>query len=422
LEFLIMKGKITRRAVEALQPGEQLWDSVVRGFGARRQTGDVFYLLRYRLGGAQRFVTIGRAGSPWTPDTARREAQRLLGQIVAGTDPGAKPPPAPETFGAALERYLPWKQEQVRPKSFEEIERHLRQHAPPLHRLSLGEIDRRAVAQLLGQIETASGKVSRNRVRSSINAMFRWANSEGLVDHNPVTGTGVAAEKTRDRVLSPAELSAIWGALPASQFGDIVRLLILTGQRRDEIGDLQWAEVVADTAGPSVVAAEGGSLHPLAAEGGLGPAAIVLGAERTKNGHQHTVPLSPAAAAIIARQPRRARRCVFGIAADGFSGWSQSKAALDARVGLAPWTLHDLRRTVATGMAELGVLPHIIETVLNHQSGHKGGVGGIYNRATYSNEVRAALELWADWVDGLTPLGATGNHATNVVALRSVGA
>src|SRR5262245_59461352 len=140
-----MQGKITKRAVEGLRPGQQLWDNVVRGFGARRQRGDVFYLLRYRLGGAQRFVTIGRHGAPWTPDTARREAQRLLGEVVRGTDPGAKPPPAPETFGAALERYLPWKQEQMRPRSFEEVERHLRQHARPLHRLPLSDVSRRAI-------------------------------------------------------------------------------------------------------------------------------------------------------------------------------------------------------------------------------------------------------------------------------------
>jgi integrase len=397
-----MQGKITKRTVEALREGEWLWDSAVTGFGAKRGKTGVFYYLCKRIGGTQRQMGIGRHGSPWTPDMARAEARRLLVQIHAGTDPLAqRNAPAPETFGAAMERYLTWKQGEVRPRSFEEVERHLRHHAKPLHRLPLGEVNRRTIAQLLGEVE-ARGKVARNRARTSISAMFRWAISEGLVEHNPVSGTGVAAEVSRDRVLTPAELSAIWAALPDSQFGDIVRLLILTGQRREEIGWLRWDEIVGvngvATTHSVGVAAEGGSLLPFAAGGGP---ELRLSAERTKNRREHTVPLAPVAADILARQSRRSRRCVFGIAADGFSGWSEAKSALDARLKLAHWTLHDLRRTCATGLAELGVLPHIIETVLNHQSGHRRGVAGIYNRATYASEVRAALERWAEYVVGL---------------------
>jgi integrase len=131
---------------------------------------------------------------------------------------------------------------------------------------------------------------------------------------------------------------------------------------------------------------------------------IVLPPARTKNGRQHAVPLSPIAAAILERQQRNSE-FVFGNKAS----WSDAKARLDARLPIAPWRLHDLRRTCATGMAELGVAPHVIEAVLNHVSGHKAGVAGIYNRATYAVKCRAALERWADWVDGLTPSGATGN-------------
>jgi integrase len=383
--------KITKQAVERLQPGELAWDTTVQGFGARRQKGDASYLLRYRFHGRQRFYYIGRHGSPWTPDTARAEALRLLGQVASGIDPLAerhakRDRPAPASFGAELQRYLAAKQAKLKPRSFEEVERHLRQHAKPLAKLPLAEIDRRAIAARLGEIESASGAVARNRVRSSLSAFFAWAVTEGLMEINPVTGTAKADEgSSRDRVLSDDELAEVWRCLGDDQFGDIVRLLILTGQRREEIGGLGWSEIVAD--------------------------AIVLQPDRTKNRRQHVVPLAPMLKAIIDRQPRRkGRDLIFGYREGPFSGWSDCKAALDARLvagrgrkakPMPEWRLHDLRRTVATGMAELGVLPHIIEAVLNHVSGHRAGVAGIYNRATYTAECREALKRWADYVTGL---------------------
>jgi integrase len=366
-------GKITKTAVERLPTGGGwLWDTVVRGFGARRQRGDVFYYLRYRRNGLQHVRSIGRHGH-WTPDTARREAQRLLGLIVAGTDPAR----TADTFSAEVDRYLARKQASLRPRAYVEIERHLRHHAKPLHRQRLTEVDRRAVAVLLAEIETASGSVSRNRVRSTLSAFYAWTIREGLADTNPVAGTGKADEgRSRERVLTPVELGALWRGLGAGQFADIVRLLILTGQRRNEIGGLRWSEIVGDR--------------------------IVLPPARTKNKRQHEVPLSPQARAIIERQLRRnSRELVFGIGEGGFSGWAAAKSALDARLRLAPWRLHDLRRSAATGMAELGVLPHIIEAILNHVSGHRAGVAGIYNRARYEGEMRDALDRWADYVTAL---------------------
>jgi len=241
-------------------------------------------------------------------------------------------------------------------------------------------------------VETASGPTARNRVRSSLSAFFNWAVREGLLDANPVTGTARADERgSRDRVLAQAELAELWAALPQGDFGQIVRLLALTGQRREEIGGLRWSEVDLDR--------------------GL----IVLPPDRTKNLRQHEVPLSRQAKAIIEHQPKRkGRDYIFGIGKTGFSGWSKSKERLDQALlikrkaadrrakPLSSWHLHDLRRTAATGMAELGVLPHVVEATLNHVSGHKGGVAGIYNRAKYSDEMRAALQRWADHLDTIT--------------------
>jgi integrase len=334
--------------------------------------------------------SIGRHGSPWTPELARNEAKKLLGLAVSG-DPFAKPIPA-EAFGAEAERYLGQRKGALKPRTYEELERHLRQHCAPLARMRLAEIDRRTIALRLAEVETDSGSTARNRVRASLSAFFNWAVREGLLDTNPVSGTARADERgSRERILTQGELGELWAALPQGDFGDIVRLLVLTGQRREEIGGLKWSEVDLDR--------------------GM----IVLPEERTKNSRQHEVPLSRQAREILARQPKRkGRDFVFGIGEFGFSGWSNCKARLDRALlrqrrerdrrakPLPDWRLHDLRRTAATGMAEAGTLPHVIEAVLNHVSGHKAGVAGVYNLARYSDEVRAALQGWADAVERTT--------------------
>jgi integrase len=376
-----MLGKVTKASVERLGLNEMLWDTGLNGFGARRQLKHVHYLLRYQLSGRQRFISIGRHGSPWTPDSARTEARRLLGLVASKTDPASERVRPAETLGAEVERYLERRRSSLKPRSFEEIERHLTVHAKPLHRLRLAEIDRRTIALRLAEIEQESGPVARNRVRSSLSAFFAFAIREGLLEINPVAGTGKADEgQGRDRTLTDFELGTVLNALGQDQFSDIVRLLVLTGQRREEIGGLRWSEVDLDR--------------------GL----IVLGPERTKNKRPHELPISTQVRAILERQPRRGGRdLVFGVRAGGFSGWSDAKAALDANINgsVKPWHLHDLRRSCATGMAELGTLPHVIEATLNHVSGHKSSVAGIYNRARYADEMRSALQRWADHVDAI---------------------
>jgi len=233
-----MLGKITKTTVERLPLNAVLWDQSLVGFGARRQRRHVHYLLRYRLNGHQRFHTIGRHGM-WTPDSARTEAKRLLGLVASKVDPASERVRPAETLGAEITRYLDRKRPSLKPRTILEVERHLLVHAKPLHHLRLADIDRRTIASRLAEIEQASGPGARNRVRSSLSAFFTFAIREGLLDVNPVTGTGKADEgPSRDRTLSEAELRAVLNALDAGPFGDIVRLLVLTGQRREEMGGL----------------------------------------------------------------------------------------------------------------------------------------------------------------------------------------
>jgi integrase len=207
-------------------------------------------------------------------------------------------------------------------------------------------------------------------------------------------------------VLTDAELADIWNSCRSDDYGMIVKLLILTGTRRDEVGGMVKDEV------------------------DLAARKLSVGAERTKNRRPHDVHLSDLAldilGAAIGREGRDGR-AVFGDGGSdrGFSGWSKAKVTLDARIAaalradgrepMAAWVLHDLRRSAATRMADLGVLPHVVEALLNHVSGHKAGVAGVYNRASYWNERRQALDLWAAHVEALV----AGAAASNVVALRA---
>ena len=217
--------------------------------------------------------------------------------------------------------------------------------------------------------------------------------ARGLINSNVVIATNKNHEgRGRERVLSDDELRALWAATGGDdQHSAIARLLLLTGARRDEIGGLKWEEI------------------------GFDDAMIALPGERVKNGQPFEIPLSPAALAIIEAQPRRDRAFVFGRGQGGFSGWSKSKMELDRRVSIAPWRVHDLRRTVSTGMHDrLGVQPHIVEAVLGHISGHKGGVGGVYNKAAYRTEKTAALALWAEHV-----LAVVESRSAKIVSLRA---
>jgi integrase len=342
----------------------------------------VTYVLKHK----DRWFTIGKHGSPWTVEGAREKAQSLLGQLAGGEDPR---PPSAGTFDEAVTLYLTRRRSALRPKTFHEIERYLVTQAKALHPLELHEVNRRGIAELLAKIEQGSGPVRGTEFEHRSLPSSLGPSAKVYSKQIPLAVLARPEERSRERVLSPAELGKLWTTLVFGQhvhYLDIVRLLLLTGQRREEIGGLRWSEVDFDAK------------------------LIRLPPERTRNKREHIVPLSAPALAILrirwaeARVASQASTVPQSNENDarvfvGFS-WSIEKARFDKGVRLAPWRVHDIRRSVATHLADQGfATPHVVEAILNHVSGHKAAVAGTYNRARYLDECRAALERWANWIE-----------------------
>jgi integrase len=391
----------------------RIFDPELTGFAFRIRAGAHgtlhSWIIQYRVRGKhqQKTATLGPIDK-LSAAAARDRAKRDLAQAQLGIDPQDEKRESrinsKETFSAVAEHYLKHKSTRLKPRTFVQVETHLTNHWKAFKTRPIHEISRRDIALQLVKIADERGPYAANRARATLSNFYTWAMKEGIVEANVVLGTNRQAdEKARERVLSDAELVAIWKACNADDYGNIVRLLILTGQRRDEVGAIAQSEIR------------------------LADRQWNIPRERTKNGRAHSVALSDPAIAIlttaIEREGRQDRDAIFGEgnSGGGFSGWSKCKERLDKRIiearkkPLPDWRLHDLRRTAATRMADLGVLPHVIEQILNHVSGHKGGVAGVYNRALYANETRQALDLWAAHVEAI----AAGKAGANVVAMKA---
>ena len=336
-----------------------------------------------------------------TVTEARKAARIVLARAMTGDDPQGerrrKREQAKVTLRSVIGEYLAARDGKLRPRTMFEVRRYLTGPAyfGALHAMPIDQIERQHVARQVMRIERESGVATATAARSALSAMFVWAMRTGVAQHNPLIGAYAPdAAPSRDRVLSDSELAAVWRACGDDDLGRIVRLLILTGCRRQEVGGMSWDE--------------------LDRERGLW---IIPGA-RTKNHRAHALPLPAAAWAIIDEVPHRIDRdLLFGDRADqGFAGWHLAKRRLDKRLGdsVKSWGLHDLRRSVATKMADLGVMPHVIEAVLNHQAGTSAASPASTIASTYEREVRAALALWADHVRRLVDGGER-----KVLSLRS---
>lgn len=385
----LVEGFATRMRVPAGKRDVTVFDDALPGFGIRKfVSGKASYIVKYVAGTTQRKLSLGPV-VPGTLSEKRRRASEILTRARAGQDVVAEKQVAKvkhkATLGELVPLYLDTKQNVFRPTHFLEATRYLRRYWSPLHRQTVEAIDRRQIVKVIDSLAYEHGKVTSDRARTALSAFFAWAVDRGYLDLNPVQNIQRRASgASRTRVLSEIELAAIWSACEDDDYGRIVRLLILTGQRRTEISDLHRSEV------------------------DLGKRLIELPPERTKNNRSHIVPLSDAGLELLAAIPeRKGREYLFGDGARGFQGWSKAKARLDEKLPLKAWTVHDIRRSVVTHLHELGFAPpHVVEAIVNHVSGHRGGVAGVYNKALYLPERQRALSQWSAYLVGQSQVGS----------------
>jgi integrase len=402
-----MKFDVRTVAEAALPPGKTdhiEWDDDLPGFGLRlRAGGNRSWVAQYRTADGRTRRTSIAIVAKLSPADARQAARKILAKVALGHDPqgekAAQRQQAVRTVRALIAAYLEAKQPELRPESFRVTKLYLTgPYFKALQVLAVIAVTRSDVAAAIRAIVRNHSTATAAAARRALSAFFAWCIAEGELANgaNPVDGSHRPADPTpRDRVLTDAELVEIWkAACQDDEPGKIIRLLILLGSRRQEIGGMRWSELDLDAG------------------------TWTLPAERSKNRRAHTITLPPAALAIINSVPRTSRDHLFGDrAADGFTAWSNAKADLDRRLGDAVkgWRLHDLRRSAATKMADIGIEPHVIEACLNHYSGHRAGVAGVYNRARYEQATKLALVKWADHVLALAECRAP---AENVVSLH----
>jgi integrase len=408
-----MAKALTQIALDNLKPGpsrREIPDGKESGlYFILQPTGKAGWALRYRIGGKPRKLTIGDYPAIGLAK-ARTEALKAKSALADGTDPaGAKratkaASKATKRVGADIvERVIAdFVRLYAKPntRDWRESERLLAEFATAWKGRPLSEIGKPDIHRVLDAVVARGSPVTANRKFAQLRKMCKWAVSRGIIDRNPCDGIDPpSAEKSRDRILDSDETRLVWRAAGdlGFPFGPIVRLLILTGQRRSEVGGMEWRE--------------------LDFENGLWS----IPASRSKNKRQHILPLSLQAVEIIKALPRfSGSRFVFSPGETAPSGFSRAKTRLDALIAklnggetIASWILHDLRRSTASGLAALGINLPVIERCLNHVSGSFAGIVGVYQRHNFADEMRAAMERWGRHIEALASGGG------NIVELAS---
>lgn len=327
---------ITLRQLPYTENGQRrVWDEVLPGFGVTvGKHTKTFMVMR---GKRRELVTLGRYPQKSLRE-ARDEAKRLLAHI--------EPEKPSQRLTAALRAYLEDITGKVRPKTLKEYRRHL-DRAPDIP---------------LADLKTV--KLDSPHAVTAWKAFGNWCVDRELLDRNPFARQRARFTR-RERVLSTDELRALW-QYDHPPFSDIVKLLILTGQRRGEIAALRPEWIAEDL--------------------------VTIPADVCKNGHAHTFPVGPLTESYLTRAPFT------------FNGWSKAKARIDKATGVTGWTLHDIRRTFATVHASLGTPVVVTEKLLNHISGSTSGIVGIYQRHQYLDEMRAAVLRYEAHIEKLTAL------------------
>ena len=387
--------RLTKSAIDALPTSKSdvvYWDAGYPGFGVKvTPKGRKVFIVLYRTAGAGsklRKYTIGPYGRV-TLHQARVAAQRIFAAKLEGRDPAAEKREAKRRVVAdrvedLLEIFISQRLSQNR--SGGEIARLLRREMEKAWvGRSIHEINKRDVVELVSAIELRGAPVAANKTLKSIKTFLRWCVGRAVLDQSPAENVPLPSKEiARDRVLDDDELAQVILAARkiGGPYGDIVELLALTGQRREEVARLQWAELA------------------------LAQRVWTLPKSRTKNAKAHVVHLSKQSMAVLTRADQPGSYVFSLLGTKPFQEFSRAKRRLDQLSGVTAWRLHDLRRTCVSGMARLGIAPHVADKILNHQSGTISGVAAVYQRHEFLLERKEALDRW-------------GAHVAQIVARLS---
>ena len=375
--------KLTKSAIDALPaPSSDVvyWDAASPGFGVKvTPQGRKVFVVLYRTGGAGsrlRKYTIGPYGRV-TLHQARVAAQKVFAAKLEGRDPAAEKREARRRVVAdrvddLLENFIA--QRLSKNRSVAEISRLLRREVGKSWAgRSIHEITKRDVVEVVSAIEQRGAPGTANKTLKSIKTFLRWCVGRAVLDRSPAEGVPLPAkEVARDRILDDRELANVILAARkiGGPYGGIVELLALTGQRREEVAGLHRDEF------------------------DLAQRIWTIPRARTKNAKPHIVQLSKQALAVLERADHCGPLVLSPLGTKTFQNFTHAKRLLDQLSGVTGWRLHDLRRTCVSGMARLGIAPHVADKILNHQAGTISGVAAVYQRHEFLLERRQALDLW----------------------------
>ncbi len=374
-----------------------MWDATLPGFGLRvTPNGRKTWNVMCREGKRQRRLTLGKYPLVSLAE-ARERAGKVLRAVADGKVPEAAiPAPQPEgpTVAEAVAQFIE-RYAKPRNRCWYQQQKHLvKELCKPHGKQSLSSLTRKDLTAILDDMVARGAPIHANRVLCDIRKFLNWCVERGILENSPALGLKPPSKEiSRDRVLTDDELRAVWNAACGDgwPFGTIIKLLVLTGQRRGEVTSMRWDEI------------------------DLGRAIWTIPAERSKNGRAHEVPLSDLAMALVREVPRvDDQQMLFSTNGQNpVSGISKAKGRIAEVVAAKDWRVHDIRRTVASGMARLGVSPHIIEKVLNHLTGQISGLAAVYNRHGYAAEKVEALSRWGLHVSALVqPSEVRGSNGT----------